>query len=79
MEEYLRKKLLYRSLHRGCKETDLILGKFAETHINNMNSKELQEFEIILNQMDSDIVSWVMRRASPPFELHGPVMRKLLS
>jgi len=79
MQEQLRKKLLYRSLHRGCKETDLILGQFAEKHIDTMNDEELKEFNNILNQNDSDIVSWAMKREEPPTSLYGPVMKKLLS
>ena len=77
-EDLFRKKLLYRSLHRGCKETDLILGSFATKHIHNMTAEELQEWEAILNHTDSDIVSWVMGRAEVPAALQSSVMKGFL-
>ena len=78
-EDLFRKKLLYRSLHRGCKETDLLLGRFAEKHISNMNDEELEEWNTILDQTDYDIVAWVMGRASLPEHLQGEVMRRFLN
>lgn len=74
-----RKKLLYRSLHRGCKETDLLLGQFATKHIPNMSQEDLLEWDKILNQTDSDIVSWIMKRADAPPHLQSEVMRKLIA
>ncbi len=79
MENLLRKKLLYRSLHRGCKETDLIFGSFAQKNIESMSLEELHQFDEILSQTDSDIVSWVMKRSNPPQELLTPLMKRLLS
>ena len=77
-EDNFRKKLLYRSLHRGCKETDLLLGQFAEKHIHGMSDEELQEWNTILGQTDSDIVAWVMGRAEVPEHLDGLVMKRFL-
>lgn len=77
-EDNFRKKLLYRSLHRGCKETDLLLGKFAEKHIPNMSDGELKEWNTILDQTDSDIVSWVMGRMDVPEHLQSEVMKRFL-
>ena len=34
--EPLRKKLLFRAWHRGIREMDLILGRFADAHIGGM-------------------------------------------
>jgi antitoxin CptB len=79
MQELLRKKLSYRSKNRGCKETDLLLGNFATKYINDMTLADLNEFEIILDQTDSDIVSWVMGRQEVPSHLQRPMMMKLLS
>ena len=35
------KRLLMQSNRRGIKENDIILGKFAQTHINELNDQEL--------------------------------------
>ena len=48
-----KKLLLYRSWHRGCKETDLLLGDFAKTHIDLLSEKELFEYERIVAMDDS--------------------------
>lgn len=72
------KKLLYQSSHRGCKETDFILGKFAEKFLPSMNIEQLQLFAKILEQNDSDIYDWVTGKSVPPIQLQSSVMDKLL-
>lgn len=52
------KKLLYQSSMRGCKETDLIIGGFAKTYINDMSDKELLIFNDILKFSDVDFYDW---------------------
>ncbi len=47
-----RKILLYRSVHRGCKETDLLLGKFAQQNIDLLTDHELLEYEQIVDMDD---------------------------
>lgn len=43
------------STHRGCKEMDLILGSFAEKHINELSEDQLEIYEKLLNEADQDI------------------------
>ncbi len=77
--DYLRKKLLYQSNHRGCKETDLLLGKFASVYLNEMSYQELEAYDIVLSQTDADIVSWVMGHSPIPQDLESDIMTKLLN
>lgn len=72
------KKLLYQSKNRGYKENDLILGKFAEKFISQMNVHLLQEFSIILSQDDADIYDWLTGKKEPPIFLGSEVMSKLI-
>ena len=76
--ELRRKRLLYRSLYRGNKENDLVLGSFARAHIAGFDARELDEYEQILAQGDNDLFDWVAGRAQPPESLNGPVMRRLI-
>ena len=46
------KKLIYRSKYTGMKETDLLLGKFAEKHLKNFTYKELTAYEKLLKLGD---------------------------
>ena len=39
--EIIRKKILFRSWHRGTKEMDLILGTYADNNLSNMSYDEL--------------------------------------
>lgn len=77
--DYLKKKLFYQSNHRGCKETDLLFGKFAALYLDRMSEEDLLNYEIILNQTDADIVSWVMGHSPAPENLQNTVMTKLLN
>lgn len=77
--ELRRKRLLYRSLYRGNKENDLVLGAFARAEIGSLGAPELDEYERILAQSDNDLFDWVAGRAKVPEWLDGPVMRRLIN
>ena len=51
----LKKKILYRSEHRGTKEMDLLLSNFVKKYINSLNERELCELELLLN-IDDDVL-----------------------
>ncbi len=74
----LIKKLVYQSKNRGCKETGLILSKFAETYLPIMVEDDLKNFSLILDQNDIDIYDWVTNKAVPPTHLNSTVMLQLL-
>lgn len=75
----LRKKILYQSQNRGCKETDLILGKFAEKYLEQMDSMELEIFQKILELSDADIYDWYNKKSPIPQEYNTHLMQKLLN
>jgi len=43
--EIRRRRAAYRACHRGTKEMDLILGRFAEAKLPRMTLRELEDFE----------------------------------
>jgi antitoxin CptB len=73
-----RKRLHFRSWHRGTKEADLLVGSFADAYLDAMTSAELDEFERVLEIEDGHLVAWVTGRAEPPHSFDGPVFRRLL-
>lgn len=78
--EILRKRLRYQSWHRGCKETDVILGHFCDAHVEQMNEAELREFEMILQQDDADLYRWLTGEQAIPTALNGNrVLQRLLA
>ncbi|AHX11817.1 flavinator of succinate dehydrogenase family protein [Neorickettsia helminthoeca str. Oregon] len=64
-----RKRILYRSTHRGCKETDILLGGFAEKNFGNLTDHEVEQFERILELTDSFIFDCYQGRVNPPEDL----------
>lgn len=59
------KRLLFRSSHRGTKESDLLLGPYAVRNLETMSEPEINEFEAFLEESDSDIWDWVSGAAQP--------------
>ncbi len=67
--ENWRKRLIFRSDHRGIKEMDLIMGKFACENVPDFNEAELSEYEELLNESDPDVYSWITGMQEPPANL----------
>jgi antitoxin CptB len=77
--ETRRKRLLYRSVYRGNKENDILLGQFARAHIGSFDSAELDQYERLLEAGDNDIFDWVSGQAEVPPEDDTPVLRRLMA
>jgi antitoxin CptB len=77
--ETRRKRLLYRSIYRGNKENDILLGQFARAHIASFGSAELDQYERLLDVGDNDIFDWVSAKACVPPEADTPVLRLLMA
>lgn len=79
MKKELRlKRLLYQSLHRGCKETDMILGNFAQKHLAEFSDDEIDMFENFLNEKDWDIYAWVVGTLELPKEHDNKVVNMII-
>jgi len=72
------KKLIYSSKHRGCKETDIILGDFVDTYIEDLNDEELEFYANFIELPDNDIYNWVNGREELPANLKCRVTELLL-
>ena len=58
--EIIRKKILFRSWHRGTKEMDLILGTYADNNLSLMSNDDLMHFQNFLNLSDPDLYKWLI-------------------
>jgi len=64
-----RKQLIFRSWHRGTREIDLLLGKFADAHLPQFNERQLTAYDRFLNNSDPDIFNWITgQEPVPPAE-----------
>lgn len=62
--EARRRRAIFRAGHRGTKELDLILGRFAEARVMGMGEEQLAAFEAFLELPDPQIERWVVLGAA---------------
>lgn len=67
--ENQRKRLIFRSEHRGTKEMDLLLGSFARAYVPDFNETELAEYEELLKNNDPDLYNWITEKEQAPAEV----------
>ena len=74
-----RRRLLFRSRHRGIREMDLVLGPFADAALVGMTDAELDEYERWLDIPDQQIFAWVNGSEATPDAVDTVLFRKLLA
>lgn len=61
--ELRRRRAVWRASHRGTKEMDLLLGRFAEARVPAMAEPDLAGFERLLVLPDPDLQNWILNGA----------------
>ncbi len=74
-----RKKLHFRSWHRGTRELDLIFGSFADAAIESLDETELDDYERLLNLQDSDLMDWLLGARPLPPEIDSPLLQRIMA
>jgi antitoxin CptB len=72
-----RRKLLFRSWHRGMREMDLIMGRFADSALAELSEAELAEFERLIELSDRDLLAWVTGEVAVPPDIDTVVFRRM--
>ena len=72
-----RKKMLFRSSHRGMQETDILLGAFARRHLESLSEAQLQRFETLLEETDNDLFDWITGKKEVPAAFEHDVIKLL--
>ena len=72
-----RRKMPFRSWHRGIREIDLIMGRFADVHIANLTDAELDQYQRLLDAQEHDLLGWVMGQIPVPPDEDTPVFRRM--
>ena len=67
------KRLRMRAWRRGMKEMDLILGRFADTHLDQMDDAALTRFDALLGEYDQDLYRWVTGNTEPPEDIRPDI------
>ena len=71
-----RKRLLFRCWHRGTREMDLILGRFADSAIGTLSDDELTQLERLIEVPDPDLYAALTGDRPPPQEA-GPLFDRI--
>ncbi|MDB5442357.1 MAG: hypothetical protein JWP73_733 [Phenylobacterium sp.] len=71
------KMLRFRAWRRGFREADLILGPFADRHVESFSEAELDLFERLLEVPDHDLYAWIVGREPTTAEFDGPLMDRI--
>lgn len=72
-----RRRVLFRSWHRGTREMDLIMGRFADAYIAQFSDAELDEYERLIELPDPDLLAWVTGAREPPPDDDTAMFRRL--
>ena len=72
-----RRRLLFRCRHRGIREMDFVLGRFADAELRTLGDGELDELETWLDIPDQKIFAWVNGSQPMPAHMDTALFRKL--
>ncbi|MBT7641852.1 MAG: succinate dehydrogenase assembly factor 2 [Rhodobiaceae bacterium] len=75
----VRRKLYFRSNHRGIKEMDIIFTKFAETVLPDLPDADVEDYQRILELADDKLFAWATGRDAVPEDIRSPLLDRLLS
>jgi antitoxin CptB len=72
-----RRKLLFRAWRRGVREMDLIVGRFADAHIDKFDEAGLDDFERLIEAPNAALYAWVIGAQDIPANYDTAVLVKL--
>ncbi len=74
-----RRKLVFRAWRRGFREMDLLMGSFADEHMEALSSEGVAEFERLLSLPDWEVYAWLIGQKPVPDNHKGPVLDALIA
>lgn len=72
-----RKRAVFRSMRRGTRESDIVLGGFARHHLARLDATQIGRFESLLERNDNELLSWIGGWEPVPTEFDHDVMALL--
>ena len=73
-----RRRMRYRAWHRGMQEMDIILGNFADAHLDSYDEAALTRLETLMNEQDADLFKWLMGQEAPPETVDAALLREII-
>jgi antitoxin CptB len=72
-----RRRLLFRAWRRGVREMDLIVGRFADAHIDTLDAAGLDDFERLIEAPNAELYAWVIGAEHVPANYDTAVLAQL--
>ncbi len=72
-----RRRILFRAWHRGTREMDLLMGRFADAELGALPDGDLDDLELLMEAPDRDVFSWLSGEFETPDNYATPVFRKV--
>ncbi len=72
-----RRKISFRAWHRGTREMDLIMGRFADAELATLDSAALDAFEALMEQPDPDLYKWVSGEVPVPADVDAAFLARI--
>jgi antitoxin CptB len=69
------RRLKLRSMRRGIKEMDLILGGFATHGLDTLSDDELAVYDEMLSENDHDMYQWASGQCAAPDKFSGLIAK----
>lgn len=64
--ELRRKRVLYRSQHRGTQEMDILIGGYVAAHLDTLGHPLLDRLEVLMDHEETDLQAWLMGQRGLP-------------
>ncbi|MEW6121044.1 MAG: succinate dehydrogenase assembly factor 2 [Pseudomonadota bacterium] len=71
-----RRRILFRAWHRGTREMDLLMGRFADAMIEDLTEEEVEAFDVLIEVQDPDLFAWINGSAPVPPDMDTAMFRK---
>jgi antitoxin CptB len=59
-----RRRAAYRAAHRGTKEMDALIGRYAQAKLPSLDGANLEDFELFLAVADPTLQAWIFGKES---------------
>ena len=72
-----RRRAAYRAAHRGTKEMDWLLGKYADAHLATLADSDVDEFEQFMALPEPQLQAWLMSGSGYQGNAFAPLIDKI--
>ncbi|MEM6761417.1 MAG: succinate dehydrogenase assembly factor 2 [Pseudomonadota bacterium] len=74
-----RKRLLFQTWHRGTREMDLLLGRFADETIGDWSDLDQSDMEALLKVPDPELYRWITEQVAVPENHRSAILTRVIA